>query len=85
VGISALQPLYSWYLLNRSTSGPENWSGGFKEEKNLLPLPGIKICFATCPVHTLVTVPTEPACFHRNHHDDDLGLRFTSVCTDGKE
>jgi len=82
---SALQPLYSWYLLNRSICGPENWSGGFKEEKNLLPFPGIKICCATWPIHTLVTVPTEPARSHRKHHEDDLWLRFTSICTDSKE
>ena len=30
------------YLLNRGLGGPQGWSGRFREEKNVLPLPGFR-------------------------------------------
>jgi len=31
-----------WYLLNRRLDGPQSQSGHFREDRNLLPLPGIE-------------------------------------------
>jgi hypothetical protein len=48
----------TWYPLNRSLTGPQNKSGQFGEEKNLLSLPGIEAWFFSCPVCSLNTILT---------------------------
>jgi hypothetical protein len=30
-----------------------------REEKDVMPLPGIKLQFLGCPAHSLITIPTE--------------------------
>jgi hypothetical protein len=47
------------YPLDGRLGGPQNWSGCYGEEKNLLPLLGIKLQFLGRPAHSLVTILTE--------------------------
>jgi len=42
-----LRPLYPqgmspWYPLHRKLDGPQSWSGGTGDEKNVQPLPGLE-------------------------------------------
>jgi hypothetical protein len=50
------QPRYPLY---RGLGGPQSWSGRYKEENNLLPIPGIKSRLLGRPARSLVPIPTE--------------------------
>jgi hypothetical protein len=39
--------------------GPRSWSGRYREEKNLLPLPGIGPRFLGRPARSLIAISTE--------------------------
>jgi len=47
-----------WYSSDRRLGGLQGLSGHFREEKNILPLLGIKPCFLHHTAHCLVTIQT---------------------------
>jgi len=46
------------YPLNRSSGGPQSWSGRLEAKKNLLPQPAVEPRFVSCVELSLVTVLT---------------------------
>jgi hypothetical protein len=79
-----LLPLYPWgnslqYPLYWKLGGPQSQSGHCEEEKNLLPLQGVKSQLLGHPAHILVTIPTELSNKQRINKQDTEKLPYIQI------